>query len=85
MRKVLYNMKDSDEPTFPDRPGLDDIKRFISSNLPENMGLLELSLIDEWLSQEMQTGLGKSKRVGDLKKLKIELQKRLQGHKDQSR
>ena len=85
MRKVLYNMKDSDEPTFPDRPGLDDIKRFISSNLPENMGLLELLLVDEWISQEMQSCLDKSKRFSDLKKLRIELENRIQDLKDQSR
>ncbi len=57
---------------------------FISRNLPHNMGMLELLLIDEWLSQEMQSGLDKSKRFGDLKKLRIELEKRIQDHKDQS-
>ena len=78
-------MKDSDEPTFPDIPGFEDIKRFISRNLPENIGILELLLIDEWLSQEMQSGLGKSKRAGALKKLRIELVKRIQGQNDQPR
>jgi len=78
-------MKDSDEPTFPGGPGFEDIKRFLSRNHPENMGILELLLIDEWLSQEIQSGPDKSKRFGDLKKLRIEKEKRIQGNKKQSR
>ena len=34
-------MKDSDEPTLPGGPGFEDIKRYISGALPENMGILE--------------------------------------------
>jgi len=78
-------MKDSEEPTFPARPGFEDVKRFISRDLHENMGLLELLLVDEWISQEMQSCLDKSKRFGDLKKLRIELENRIQDLKDQSR
>jgi hypothetical protein len=75
-------MKDSEEPIFPDRPGFEDVKRLISRNLPENMGILELLLIDEWISQEMKSCPDKSKRFGDLKKLRIELVKRLQHPKE---
>ena len=85
MRKVGFTMKDSKEPPFPDKPGFEDLKRFISRNLPENMGLLDLVLIGEWLSQAMQNYPDKSKKVGDFKKLRIELEKRIQDHKKQSR
>jgi hypothetical protein len=77
-------MKDSDEPAIAARADLEDVKRIISRNLPENMGLLDLMLIDAWLSQEMQSCLDKSKRFDDLEKFRIELDKRIKDHKDPS-
>ena len=77
-------MTDSDESSIPVSAGFEELKRIISRNLPENMGLLELLLIREWLSQEIQSCTAKSKRLGDLEKLSVELDKQLKGHEDQS-
>jgi hypothetical protein len=77
-------MKDSDKPALPDRPELEIIKRLISRNRPEDMGIMELVLIDAWLSEEMQSGAGQSKRLCDLKKLRSELENRLRSPADSS-
>ena len=76
-------MKDSDEPTLPGGPGYEDIKRNISGTQPDNMGILDLLLIDAWLSQEMRSFPNTSQRVCDLKKLKTELVERLQHLQDE--
>ena len=70
-------MRNSDKPALPDRLELDVIKRLISRSRPENMGIMELVLVDAWLSEEMQSGTGQSKRLRDLKKLRSELENRL--------
>ena len=77
-------MKDSDKPALPDRPELEDIKRLISRNRPENMGIMELVLIDAWLSEQMQAGAGQSKRLSDLEKLRSELENLLRFPADSS-
>ena len=70
-------MRESEKSAWPDGPDLEDIKRFVLQIRPESMGMMELVLIDAWLSEALQSSIGRSENPGDLKYLKSELEKRL--------